>query len=160
TNNLSAGAASTWTRLPNPPRTEGHPFNIVVLNDGTLVVTYSGRRTSAGAFTASSGVFVSTDGGNTWLDRSAAGLRYWTKDVVIDPFDPSQNTWYAGVFSGWGGPSNDLGGLYKTTDRGQTWTRILNIDRVTSATFNPSDPNELFVTSETRGLNYSNNIRS
>src|SRR5262249_18832706 len=50
--------------------------------------------------------------------------------------------------------------LYKTTDRGVTWTRILNIDRVTSATVNPNDTNEMFVTSETQGLWYSNNIRS
>lgn len=161
TNNLSAGSASTWTKLANPPRTEGHPFNIVVLNDGTLVVSYSARRAGSPlAFTASSGVFVSSNGGQTWADRSAPGLRYWTKDVVVDPHDATQNTWLAGVFSGWGGPPNGLGGLYRTTDRGVTWTRILNLDRVGSATYNPNDPNELFVTTETDGLWYSNNIRS
>ena len=47
TNNLSAGTASTWTKLPNPPRTEGHPYNIKVLNDGSVVVTYSGRRNAS-----------------------------------------------------------------------------------------------------------------
>jgi hypothetical protein len=35
-------------------------------------------------------------------------MRYWTKDVVIDPHDATQNTWYAGVWSGWGGPPNGL----------------------------------------------------
>src|SRR4029079_18376656 len=64
--NVQNGAASTWTKVTNPPRTEGHPFNIRVLNDGMVVCTYSGRRNAAGAFTASSGVFTSTDGGNTW----------------------------------------------------------------------------------------------
>ncbi|MFO0953439.1 MAG: hypothetical protein U0835_20270 [Isosphaeraceae bacterium] len=54
--------------------------------------------------------------------------------------------------NGWGGPPNDLGGLYKTTNRGQTWTRVLTVTGVTSATFNPNDPNELFVTTETDGL--------
>src|SRR5207244_3088947 len=85
TNNLSAGSGSTWTKLVNPPRTEGHPFNIVVLNDGTLVVSYSAHRAGANlAFTASSGVFVSTNGGVTWADRSTPGLVSWTKDGVID----------------------------------------------------------------------------
>ncbi|MFO0953438.1 MAG: hypothetical protein U0835_20265 [Isosphaeraceae bacterium] len=97
TNNLSAGAGSTWTKLANPPRTEGHPLTVTVLNDGSILASYSGRRNSAGAFTASSGVFLSTDGGQTWLDRSAAGQKYWTWDVVVDPHDASQNTWYAGV---------------------------------------------------------------
>src|SRR5262249_58124602 len=91
-NNIQTGAASTWTRLTSPPRTEGHPFNIVVLNDGTLVASYSGRRNSAGAFTASSGVFVSTDGGATWADRSHPGMRYWTKDLLVYPFHPTHST--------------------------------------------------------------------
>jgi hypothetical protein len=84
TSQLDQGTAATWSKLTNPPRTQGHPYNIVVLKDGTLVATYSGRRTTSG-FTDSSGVFVSSDGGTTWLDRSDANMHYWTKDIVIDP---------------------------------------------------------------------------
>jgi hypothetical protein len=157
-NNINAGAASTWTKLTNPPRTEGHPFNIVVLNDGTLVVSYSGRRNSSGAFTASSGVFVSTDGGTSWIDRSHPGMLYWTKDVVVDPHDPTQNTWYVGVFSGWGGPPNGLGGLYRTTNRGQSWTKVNSLDRVTSITIHPTKPNEAYLTTETNGLWHTTNL--
>jgi hypothetical protein len=159
TNNLAAGAGSTWTKLANPPRTEGHPFNVIVLADGTLVASYSGRRTTD--FTASSGVFMSTDGGQTWSDRSAPGMMYWTKDVVVDPHDPSQNTWYAGVYSGWGGAANGLGGLYKTTNRGQSWVRVTSaLDRVESVTLNPGNPNEAFLTTETQGLWYSSTMRA
>ena len=158
--NTQNGAASTWTKLANPAGTEGHPFNIHVLNDGTLVCTYSGRRNSSGAFTASSGVFVSTNGGTSWLDRSHSGMRYWTKDLVIDPYDPTQNTWYVGVFSGWGGPPNGLGGLYRSTNRGVTWTRINNLDRVTSCAISPINSNEMYLTTETEGLWYSNNINT
>jgi hypothetical protein len=85
---------------------------------------------------------------------------YWTKDVVIDPNDAQQNTWYAGVFSGWGGPPNGLGGLYKTTNRGQSWTRISNVDRVTSCTFNPSNANEIYMTSEQDGLWICSNVNA
>lgn len=154
-NNIQNGTSSTWTKLAVPPRTEGHPFNIRVLNDGSLLCSYSGRRTNN--FTASSGVFLSTDGGVSWLDRSDAGMHYWTKDVVIDPHDQLQNTWYAGVFSGWGGAANNKGGLYKTTNRGQSWQRIHNEMRVTSCTFNPTNPNIMFFTSETNGLYYCEN---
>ena len=159
THDLQNGAASTWTRLPVPPRTEGHPACIAVLNDSTVVCTYSGRRTAAG-FTASSGTFVYTPSVNTWTDVSHSGMYYWTKDIVVSPFDAAQNTWYVCVFSGWGGPPNGLGGLYRTVSRGQTWTKISDLDRMTSCTFNPADPTELYVTTETTGLWHSSNINA
>jgi hypothetical protein len=88
-------------------------------------------------------------------------MQYWTKDVVVDPSDATQNTWYAGVFSGWGGPPNGLGGLYKTTDRGVTWTRITSgLDRVTSVTVSPTNQNEAYVTTETQGLWFTSNFRA
>ncbi|MGL5890293.1 MAG: T9SS type A sorting domain-containing protein, partial [Bacteroidia bacterium] len=151
-------AASTWTLLPNPPRTQKHPAALEVLNDGTLVATYSGRRNSAGAFTNSSGVFTYNPNNGSWTDVSDIGMYYWTKDVVIDPNDVAQNTWYVCVFSGWGGPPNGLGGLYKTTNRGQTWTRINNTDRVTSCTFVPGNSGAMYVTTEQDGLLYCSNV--
>jgi len=160
TNDLQNGASATWQKLSTPPRTQGHPFNIHVLHSGSLVATYSGRRDASGAFTASSGVFLSTNAGATWIDRSDASMQYWTKDLIIDPNDPTQNTWYVGVFSGWGGAPNGKGGLYRTTNQGQTWTKINDNDRVTSGRFDPKNPNEFYFTTETNGLWYSNNITS
>lgn len=150
-------ASSTWTRLPSPPRTEGHPACIVSLADSSLVCTYSGRRTSAG-FTNSSGTFIYKPSTGAWTDVSDPGMHYWTKDIVVDPFDKSQNTWYVCVFSGWGGAPNGLGGIYKTTNRGQAWVRISDLDRVTSLTFNPADHSEAYVTTETLGLWHSANM--
>lgn len=160
TSNLSAGAGATWTQLAAPPRTQGHPADLDILSDGTLVATYTARRTAAG-FTASSGVFVSTNGGTSWTDRSGANMQYYTKDLVVAPNDPTQSTWYASVWSGWGGPfatNNDAGGLYRTTDRGQNWTRVLQLHRVSSVTISPADPNLAFVTSETDGLHASEDL--
>ncbi|MFL5330841.1 MAG: hypothetical protein ACJ8C4_18235 [Gemmataceae bacterium] len=158
--NINLGSSSTWTQLTNPTRTEGHPFNVLVLNDGTLVASYSGRRNSAGAFTDSSGVFVSTDGGSTWLDRSDPGMHYWTWDVVVDPADASQNTWFVEVFSGWGGAPNNKGGLYKTTNRGASWTKINSLDRVASLTIDPVNNDIAYLTTETQGLWYTSNLHA
>lgn len=162
TNDLNNLSSSAWTKLTNPPRTQGHPASIVVLNDGKVVCTFSGRRTSAGAFTASSGVFIYDPSLDTWTDVSDAGMQYWTKDIVIDPSDPSQNTWYVCVFSGWGGAPNGVGGLYKTTNRGASWTKLTGtqFDRVTSVTFNPSQLNQAYLTTETQGLWISNNMNT
>ncbi len=160
TNNLSSGASTTWVKLSNPPRTEGHPASIVVLNDGKMVCTFSGRRNSSGAFTSSSGVYLYDPVADSWSDRSDPGMDYWTKDIILDPTDVAQNTWYAAVFSGWGGPPNGLGGLYKTTDRGSSWTKLTGtqFDRVTSITFNPLKTNEAYLTTETQGLWLSDNM--
>ena len=159
TSNANSYAAATWTKLPNPPRTEGHPASLVVLNDGKLVATYSGRRTST-AFTASSGVFIYNPTTNAWTDVSDAGMQYWTKDIIINPSDATQNTWYVAVFSGWGGAPNAKGGLYKTTNRGTSWTKLTGtqFDRVTSLTFNPLNVKQAFLTTETQGLWFSTNM--
>ena len=73
---------------------------------------------------------------------------------------PTQNTWYVGVFSGWGGAPNGLGGLYRTTDRGAHWTKINSLDRVTSITFSPTNANDAFLTTETDGLWHTSNIHA
>jgi hypothetical protein len=85
-------------------------------------------------------------------------MRYWTKDILIDPNDATQSTWYVCVYSGWGGPPNGLGGLYRTTNRGQSWTKINSLDRVGSCAINPAHANEMYLTTETNGLWYTANL--
>ncbi|MGB7548064.1 MAG: hypothetical protein WBM14_09970, partial [Terracidiphilus sp.] len=154
-NNLAAGATSVWTKLPDPPRTEGHPATITVLKDGKIVCSFSGRRDATGAFTASSGVFLYSPANGSWSDVSDPSMKYWTRDVVVDPFDAAQNTWYACVFSGWGGPPNDLGGLFRTVNRGGSWTRLNSLHSVSSCTIDPANAAALYLTTETDGLYYS-----
>jgi hypothetical protein len=162
TSNLDQGSASVWTKATNPPRTAGHPFVVEVLNDGSVLASFSARKPTSGAsFTASSGVFYSTDHGSTWTDRSDALMQYYTKDVVIDPSDATQSTWYACVFSAWGsGVPAGSGGVYRTTNKGQSWSHISGSYRVNSCTVNPNNTNELYFATETDGLWYSNNIKS
>lgn len=155
TSNLNAGANAAWTKLPDPPRTEGHPLNIHVLADGNLLCSFSGRRTSN--FTPSSGVFFSDNGGQTWQDRSHPDMIYWTKDVVPDPSDPS-NTWYACVFSGWGGAANDKGGLFRTTNQGLTWTKLLDLFRIESIGIHPDNPDLAYISTEDEGLWFTSNL--
>ncbi len=160
TSNLNSLAGSTWIHLANPPRTEGHPACMMVLNDGKLLCTYSGRITSGGAFTASSGVFLYNPGTSSWSDVSDAGMQYWTKDIVLDPTDATQNTWYAGVFKHWGSTASSQGGLYRTTNRGVSWTKLTGstFDRVTSITFDPTNTSRAYLTTEMQGLWMSNNM--
>jgi hypothetical protein len=127
-----------------------------------MVCTFSGRRNSSGAFTNSSGVFMYNPVTDTWSDKSDPGMHYWTKDVILDPTDATQNTWYTAVFSGWGGAPNGLGGLYKTTDKGNSWVKLTGsqFDRVTSMIHNPQNTNQAYLTTETQGLWISNNMNT
>jgi hypothetical protein len=160
--NLSSHASSTWTKLPAPTHTEGHPASIVVLNDGKVLCTFSGRMTAGGTWTASSGVFLYDPVAGTWADKSDPNMQYWTKDIILDPTDAAQNTWYACVFSAWGNANGPKGGLYKTTNRGTNWTKLTGtqFDRVTSITFDPGNANNAYLTTETQGLNFSSNMNT
>ena len=167
TEDLDKADKSAWTKLATPPRTEGHPLNIRVLDDGSLLASFAGRRVGNG-FTESSGVFLSADGGKTWEDRSDPALKCWTLDVVVDPHDKTQNTWYACTFMAWGNTSAEVkrSGLYRTTDRGKTWTCIadkalspIGVLNVSSCTVNPSNPNEMYFGTEYDGLFYTKNLR-
>lgn len=165
TQNLSAGINSTWTKLSAPARaTSGHPYNIRLLDDGSLVCSYALNYDSS-SFALTSGVFISgnpTAGASaTWLDRSANGMKYWTQDVVIDPHDPTQQTWYAAVWNAWGAGNpnpSQQGGLYKTTNRGQSWTRVFSSDSVNSCTISPINTDEMYLTTRSSGLWYGSNL--
>ena len=159
TENLDAGSSSTWTKLSNPPRCNGHPYDITVLNNSDLVVSYSARKpNNSSAFTDSSGVFYYDHAASVWYDRSDPNMRFWTQDVVVDPTDATQSTWYTCVFEGWGTSGIfGTGGLYRTTDKGLTWFRVNDDFRVNSCTVNPSNHDELYFTTEIDGLWYSAN---
>lgn len=155
-----------WTKLATPPHTEGHPMNAYFLDDGNLVSSFSGRRTNQ--FTPSSGVFLSTDNGKTWEDRSDPALKCWTRELVIDPNDKAQNTWYASTFMAWGNvdAAAKRSGLYRTTDRGKTWTNTADkavapstVLNVSSCTVSPIDPNVMYFTTEYDGLYYTKNLK-
>ncbi len=156
TDTLSAGTGATWSQCAAPPRTAGHAFNINVLNDGSVVATFSGQYAGS-SFTNTSGVFISTNHGTSWTDRTGTGMNFWTKDITIDPTDPAQNTWYAGVRFAYGtSGAYNTGGLYRTTNRGVTWTQIFQSIGAESAAINPTT-GEMYLSTEENGLYYSAN---
>ena len=85
-------------------------------------------------------------------------MKYYAKDISIDPNDPSEQTWYVAVRSGWGGAGNGTGGLYKTSDRGRQWSRIFSADSCESATIVAST-GEIYLATLSSGLWYSVAVR-
>ena len=93
--------------------------------------------------TAGAGVYKSTDAGKTWQHMGLAGTRTVGR-IVIHPTDA--NTVYAAA-SGNEWTASEERGVYKTTDGGRTWNRILFVNPMTGAIdlqMDPSDPNTLY----------------
>jgi len=84
------------------------------------------------------GVFKSTDGGDNW---QLMGLKESERiaDILIDPDDPNI-VYVAAMGHLWNG--NEERGVYKTTDGGKSWERILYIDENTGCADLEMDPQE------------------
>ncbi|HBY61074.1 MAG TPA: glycosyl hydrolase, partial [Solibacterales bacterium] len=87
---------------------------------------------------AGTGIYRSTDAGENWqfmgLPKSERIGR-----IVIDPKSP--NTVYVAVLGALWSPGEDRG-LYKTTDAGKTWQKILHVDANTGCADVQIDPQE------------------
>ncbi|MDP1570117.1 MAG: hypothetical protein Q8L86_08945 [Vicinamibacterales bacterium] len=75
------------------------------------------------------GIFKTTDGGQTWRRTLYVNAETGGRDLEVDPSNP--DVLYAGMYrgfrKGWdiisGGPASE-GGIYKSTDAGETWRKL------------------------------------
>lgn len=90
------------------------------------------------------GVYRSLDGGKNWDSMGLEETRHIHR-IIVHPTDP--NTVYVGAIgSPWG--EHEQRGVYKTTDGGQTWDKILfanNRTGVADMVMDPTNPNKLVV---------------
>ncbi len=89
------------------------------------------------------GVYHSTDGGKTWCLAGLEDTRHIGR-VVVHPSDPDR-VWVAAVGHLFG--PNEERGVFRTTDRGATWEKLLYIDENTGAVdlaMDPADPAILY----------------
>jgi photosystem II stability/assembly factor-like uncharacterized protein len=72
------------------------------------------------------GVYVTNDGGKTWKQTLYVGPESGASDLAMSAQDP--NVVYAGIWKfqrrPWTFVSGGQGGLYKSTDGGETWTKL------------------------------------
>jgi photosystem II stability/assembly factor-like uncharacterized protein len=88
------------------------------------------------------GIYKSTDAGKTWKNMGLKNTVRISK-VLVSPTD--SNTVYVAALGHTGGPQQERG-VYKTTDGGVTWNRVLFVDENTGCSdisINPKDPNNL-----------------
>ena len=118
-------------------------------NNHNVIWAGTGENNHQRALGYGNGVYKSVDGGASWKNMGLKESRQIGM-IQIDPRN-SNIVFVAAEGSVWG-PGGDRG-LYKTTDGGKTWKRVLYISEntgVNNVVFDPRNPDIMYATSEQR----------
>lgn len=108
-----------------------------------IVWAGTGEGNPRNSHNSGTGIFRSLDGGVSW-DFMGLGATKAIHRIIIDPYD-SDVVYAAAMGSAWG--PNPERGVFKTTDGGQNWEKILYQNDTTGCAdliMDPSNPNKLF----------------
>src|SRR4051812_40786575 len=106
--------------------------------DPKIIWAGSGEQNNRQSSSWGGGVYRSTDAGETWTYLGLHDTRSIGR-VVLDPNDPNV-AYVAAVGNLWAG--NAERGVFKTTDAGRTWNKVLYVDPFTGATDLVMDPRD------------------
>ncbi|MFT7670646.1 MAG: photosystem II stability/assembly factor-like uncharacterized protein, partial [Planctomycetota bacterium] len=116
----------------------------VAPSDANIVWVGTGEANPRNSVSYGDGVYKSTDGGDSWK-RMGLKDSFQIGRIAIHPEDP--DIVYVGALGRLFG-TNEERGLFKTTDGGKTWDKVLYIDDKTGVVdvdMHPTDPNTLTV---------------
>jgi photosystem II stability/assembly factor-like uncharacterized protein len=140
---VTHNAGRTWTPIFDSQPVASIGAIAVAPSDPNVIYAGSGEADMRSDIQHGDGMYKSVDAGKTWshigLDDSNQIGR-----VVVDPKDP--NVVYVAALGHQYGPNPERG-VFKSTDGGKTWSKVLYKDQNTGAidlAIDPSDPNVLF----------------
>ncbi len=138
---INAGAS--WTPLfENQPIMNIGSISIQQSNPSVVWVG-TGEGNPRNSVSIGEGIFKTLDGGKTWKRMGLEKTRNIHR-IIVDPTNP--NTVYAGAIGNPFAEHPDRG-VFKTTDGGETWNKILytnDTSGVADMVMDPSNPNKLF----------------
>jgi photosystem II stability/assembly factor-like uncharacterized protein len=108
----------------------------IAQTDPNLVWVGTGEANNRQSSSWGDGVYKSADGGRTWKNMGLRASKQVAR-IIVDPVD--FNVVYVASPGDLWGPGGERG-VYKTTDGGQNWTRVLHVDDDTGATDLVMDP--------------------
>jgi len=118
-------------------------------NNSSVIWLGTGENNHQRSLGYGNGVYRSNDGGQSWTNMGLKDSRQIGK-ILIDPRNSSV-VFVAAEGSVWG-PGGDRG-LYKTTDGGKTWKKVLEISEntgVNNVICDPRNPDVMYASSEQR----------
>ncbi|HEV2388618.1 MAG TPA: hypothetical protein VGS20_15340 [Candidatus Acidoferrales bacterium] len=112
-------------------------------SDPNVIYVGTGEYCPRGDATYGDGMYKSADGGKTWRHIGLTDTRHIAR-ILVDPQDP--NRVFVAALGHVYGP-NEERGVFRSTDGGQTWQRVLYKNDTTGAVdliFDPANPQTLY----------------
>ncbi len=133
----------TWNPIFDHESTQSIGAIAVALSDPNIIYVASGEGLHRPDLSVGNGIYKSTDAGKTWTHL---GLRdgFQIPVLAVDPRDP--NKVFAAVLGHPYGPSEERG-IYRSTDGGQNWTKVISKDENTGGSdveIDPSNPDIVY----------------
>jgi photosystem II stability/assembly factor-like uncharacterized protein len=140
----SENGGSAWAPIFDDQPTQNIGALAIQQSDPNVIWAGTGEGNPRNSMNLGMGIFKSTDGGSTWTHLGLEKTKTIHR-IIIDPEDG--NTVYVAAMGDPFDPNEDRG-LYKTTDGGKTWEKILytnDMSGVADMVLDPENPNKLFV---------------
>jgi photosystem II stability/assembly factor-like uncharacterized protein len=133
----------TWTPIFDQEPTQSIGAIAVAPSDPNIIYVASGEGLHRPDLSVGDGIYKSTDAGKTWTHL---GLRDGLQipGLAVDPRNPDKL--FAAVLGHPYGPSEERG-LFRSTDGGQTWQKVISKDENTGASdveIDPSNPDVIY----------------
>lgn len=140
----SENGGSAWRPIFDAQPTQNIGALAIDQNNPEIIWVGTGEGNPRNSMNLGAGIFKSTDGGTTWEQLGLIETKTIHR-IIIDPRD--SNTVYVGAMGDPFSP-NAHRGLYKTTDGGKNWEKILYTNDksgVADMVMDPQNPDKLFV---------------
>ncbi len=133
----------TWNPIFDHEPTQSIGAIAVAASDPNIVYVASGEGLHRPDLSVGNGIYKSTDAGKTWTHQGLVDGQQ-IPALAVDPRDP--NKVFAAVLGHPYGPSEERG-LYRSTDGGQNWQKVISKDENTGASdveIDPSNPDVIY----------------
>jgi photosystem II stability/assembly factor-like uncharacterized protein len=135
----TSNSGLSWKPLFDKEPIESIGALAVAPSDPNVIYAGTGEPALRGDITYGNGMYKSTDGGKTWTHVGLVDTRHIAK-VIVDPHDP--NLVLVAAIGHAFGPNKERG-VFRSTDGGKTWTKVLYKNENTGAVdleFDPRNP--------------------
>ncbi len=134
----------TWNPIFDHEPTQSIGAIAVAPSDPNIIYVSSGEGLHRPDLSVGDGIYKSTDAGKTWTHLPGLRDGQQIPALAIDPRDP--NKVFAAVLGHPYGPSQERG-VYRSTDGGQNWQRLIAKDENTGGSdveIDPSNPDVVY----------------